>query len=95
MISSHILDTHLGRPAHDVVIKLYDAQHNLLGHAQTNQDGRVSDFGLQSLPVGEYQLEFEIAAYFAAQNISDILSQSLYLFFHCSGKRALSHSPIN
>ena len=81
MISSHILDTHLGRPAHDVVIKLYDAQHNLLGHAQTNQDGRVSDFGLQSLPVGEYQLEFEIAAYFAAQNISTFFPKVCICFF--------------
>ena len=68
MISTHILDTNLGKPAHNVAIKLYNAQHHLLGQGLTDQDGRIKDFGVQTLPVGEYQLEFEIAPYFEAQH---------------------------
>ncbi|NUG82089.1 hydroxyisourate hydrolase, partial [Acinetobacter bereziniae] len=44
MISSHILDTHLGKPATDVVIKLFDAQEQLIAESKTNNDGRVADF---------------------------------------------------
>ncbi|MFX6607522.1 hydroxyisourate hydrolase, partial [Acinetobacter baumannii] len=39
MISSHILDTNLGKPAANVLIKLFNADGMLLGEGQTNADG--------------------------------------------------------
>ena len=52
MISTHILDTHLGKPAADVEVKLMDATGQVLATASTNNDGRVlvPDFGLD-IPV--------------------------------------------
>ena len=47
MISTHILDTHLGKPAVAVTVKLFNAEnHTLLGQGQTDADGRLKDFGL-------------------------------------------------
>ncbi len=66
MISTHILDTNLGKPAAQVEVKLFHAAtHELIATATTNQDGRVSDFEINDLSEGAYQLEFEIAPYFA------------------------------
>ena len=45
MISTHILDTHLGKPATDVVVRLFAEDGRLLAETKTNTDGRVSDFG--------------------------------------------------
>ncbi len=46
MISSHILDTTLGKPATNVKIELFDNAGQSLGFALSNADGRVTDFGL-------------------------------------------------
>ncbi|SUV30131.1 hydroxyisourate hydrolase [Acinetobacter haemolyticus] len=59
MISSHILDTNLGKPAANVLIKLFNADGMLLGEGQTNADGRVTDFGLSEFSTGSYSLEGE------------------------------------
>ncbi len=64
MISSHILDTHLGKPATDVVIKLFDAQEQLIAESKTNNDGRVADFNLSEIQTGQYRLVFYTADYF-------------------------------
>ncbi|MBO3654883.1 hydroxyisourate hydrolase [Acinetobacter bereziniae] len=64
MISSHILDTHLGKPAIDVVIKLFDAQEQLIAESKTNNDGRVADFNLSEIQTGQYRLVFYTADYF-------------------------------
>ncbi|MDY7279107.1 hydroxyisourate hydrolase, partial [Acinetobacter baumannii] len=56
MISTHILDTNLGKPAAQVDVKLFHAAtHELIATAITNQDGRVSDFGIKNLGKGAYQ----------------------------------------
>lgn len=82
MISTHILDTHLGQPARQVNVRLYDAKtHTLLGQAQTNNDGRVSDFGLTHLVAGAYLLEFDIEAYFAASQLKTFFPQVSIQFF--------------
>ncbi|MEB3753140.1 hydroxyisourate hydrolase [Acinetobacter sp. MD2(2019)] len=81
MISTHILDTNLGKPASGVTIQLYDAAHQLIGQGVTDQDGRLKDFGLETLVAGEYQLEFAVAPYFAAQNVSTFFPKVCICFF--------------
>lgn len=66
MISTHILDTSLGRPAANVLVKLYDQQAQLLGQAYTDQDGRIKDFGWSDFKAENYSLEFHTAGYFKA-----------------------------
>ena len=82
MISTHILDTNLGKPAADVEVKLFHAAtHELIATATTNQDGRVSDFGITDFAKGAYQLEFEIAPYFSAKQVKTFLPRVCIQFF--------------
>ncbi len=93
MISTHILDTNLGKPAADVEVKLFHAAtHELIATATTNQDGRVSDFGITDFAEGAYQLEFEIAPYFSSQQVKTFFPACLYPVFHRRHQSALSHS---
>ncbi|MEB3766865.1 hydroxyisourate hydrolase [Acinetobacter sp. MD2] len=81
MISTHILDTHLGKPAAGVTIQLFDAKHQLIGQGVTDQDGRLKDFGISTFISGEYQLEFAIAPYFAAKNLATFFPKVCICFF--------------
>ena len=56
MISSHILDTHLGKPATDVVIQLFDAQGQLIGESKTN----ISAARVRTLPNQTAEIEVTI-----------------------------------
>ena len=80
MISTHILDTNLGKPAAQVEVKLFHAAtHELIATVTTNQDGRVSDFEITDLSEGAYQLEFEIAPYFASQEVIEDINQHYHI----------------
>ncbi|MFD7290473.1 hydroxyisourate hydrolase [Streptomyces sp. NPDC059863] len=68
-VSTHILDTSIGRPAEGVAISLAargcpGARWQALGGSRTDGDGRCKD--LPDLPVGTTQvrLDFETEAYF-------------------------------
>jgi 5-hydroxyisourate hydrolase len=60
VISTHILDTELGRPATGVAVSLYSGDR-LVSNGQTDMDGRIRDLSEgQSLGPGEYRLVFEV-----------------------------------
>jgi len=82
MISTHILDTHLGKPAADVEVKLMDARGQLLATASTNSDGRVlvPDFGLYSMHAGDYCIEFATKAYFDAKGLATFFPKAVIHF---------------
>lgn len=68
-VSTHILDTSIGRPAPAVAISLSartgsDAEWAVLGASKTDADGRCKD--LPALPEGttHVRLDFETEAYF-------------------------------
>lgn len=68
-ITTHILDTTLGKPAHGVSISLHQQTGNewtTVAEGVTNKDGRIPDLletGL-TLPIGIYKMRFEVQAYF-------------------------------
>ncbi|HEX3772593.1 MAG TPA: hydroxyisourate hydrolase [Polyangiaceae bacterium] len=71
-ISSHVLDTALGRPARDVPVRLErldGGQWSLVAQAVTDDDGRVlrltPDAGVAA---GTYRVTFDTEAYFGAGN---------------------------
>src|SRR5579871_3665349 len=72
-ISTHVLDTSLGRPAKGVLIKLErntpGTGWTLLAEAITDSSGRVSQLipANDHLHVGEYRLRFAVDSYFAEQ----------------------------
>jgi 2-oxo-4-hydroxy-4-carboxy-5-ureidoimidazoline decarboxylase len=69
-LSTHVLDTHGGRPASGVRIELFEAgrsAYSLLAEAVTNADGRTDAPLLAGGPlrIGRYELRFHIGEYFA------------------------------
>lgn len=71
-VSTHILDTSIGRPAADVAISLAarsgsDARWVALGGSATDADGRCKD--LPALPEGttHVRLDFRTESYFASK----------------------------
>lgn len=68
-LSTHILDTANGKPAANVKIRLFaiDDERSLLASFVSNADGRT-DAPLRdadSIRTGTYELEFDVADYFA------------------------------
>jgi len=75
-LSTHVLDTHAGRPASGVGIELFEVtksgQSALVGRSITNADGRTDKplIGDRPIPIGQYELWFEIGPYFARSKLA-------------------------
>jgi len=66
-ITTHILDTTLGKPASNVAIRLHQQQAadwTELASGHTDADGRIRDLLTEPIPSGIYKLRFETQAYF-------------------------------
>ena len=68
-ISTHVLDTSIGRPAAAVAVRLHRQEGAALieiSRAVTNDDGRVPALLPANMPSapGSFRLTFEVAAYF-------------------------------
>ncbi len=64
-VTTHVLDTALGRPAAGVPVRL-EQEATTIAEATTDRDGRVGELGPAHLPAGTYRLVFDTAAYSAA-----------------------------
>jgi len=76
-ISTHILDTALGRPAADVPVSLAQWQGGdwaLLNGTVTDADGRVKHLlpPEKALAVGLYRARFDTAAYYEAKGLTGL-----------------------
>jgi 5-hydroxyisourate hydrolase len=75
-LSTHILDTSLGRPAPNVSLVLSKRSGdgwNEAGRGVTDADGRCRTLlGDAPLEQATYMLRFEITSYFAAQNVTPL-----------------------
>jgi 2-oxo-4-hydroxy-4-carboxy-5-ureidoimidazoline decarboxylase len=75
-LSTHVLDTSLGRPARDVAIELVEVARSgdarLIKRAVTNADGRTDQplIAERPIPIGSYELRFNIGDYFARQGVA-------------------------
>lgn len=58
-LSTHVLDTSLGRPAAGVPLALLDQAGEVIAEAETDADGRVGTLG-GDLGEGTYRLRFDI-----------------------------------
>ncbi|MBU5617778.1 hydroxyisourate hydrolase [Psychrobacter sp. TAE2020] len=93
-LSSHILDTHLGKPAADIAVTLHrikdGSEATLLANGTTNNDGRVTpdswqfdgavDSAEQNLSNGRYTLTFDTQSYFDAQKLTAFYPQVIIDF---------------
>lgn len=79
-LSTHVLDTSLGRPAAGVQVVLETAGGAPIGDGKTNADGRVDAIGPERLEPGDYRLRFDSAAYFAAQGVAGFYPEVVVVF---------------
>lgn len=93
MISTHILDTHLGKPAANVVVQLLNAKGDILATAPTNNDGRITAeaFGLSQIEAGDYSLDFAVADYFKSLYINTFFPKAV---IHFTVENAAQHYHI-
>ncbi len=75
-LSTHILDTALGKPAAGVALVLSKQSGGAwvdAGRGVTDEDGRCATLlGENALEQGQYRLRFGIAPYFAAQRLTPL-----------------------
>jgi 2-oxo-4-hydroxy-4-carboxy-5-ureidoimidazoline decarboxylase len=74
-LSTHVLDTHAGKPAAGIKVELVELSElgpsRVVARAITNGDGRTDPalIGGRPLPIGRYELSFRVADYFAARGV--------------------------
>jgi 2-oxo-4-hydroxy-4-carboxy-5-ureidoimidazoline decarboxylase len=74
-LSTHVLDTHSGKPAAGVAVELVELSalgaSRVVTRAVTNADGRTDQplIGGRPVPIGSYELHFSVGKYFAARGV--------------------------
>jgi 2-oxo-4-hydroxy-4-carboxy-5-ureidoimidazoline decarboxylase len=75
-LSTHVLDTHSGRPAAGIALELIELSElgvsRLVTRATTNADGRTDQplIGGRPVPIGRYELTFSVGKYFAERQVA-------------------------
>jgi 5-hydroxyisourate hydrolase len=93
-ITTHVLDTTLGKPAAGIAVALEVNQRGLwtaLAKSATDADGRCRDL-IEAAPEGVYRLTFATGGYMDAQGRASIYPE-ISVTFHCSGD-AHYHLPL-
>jgi 5-hydroxyisourate hydrolase len=98
-VTTHVLDTALGKPAAGVPVMLEKMceEHgsHVLGTTVTDTDGRARNLldGDKPLKTGTYRLTFDTAAYFAAQQVHGFYP-SVAILFEVSDTSQHYHVPL-
>src|SRR5260370_23354593 len=75
-LSTHVLDTHRGRPAAGIAVELVELSDlgasRVVTRATTNSDGRTDQplIGGRPVPIGRYELTFSVGNYFARRQVA-------------------------
>jgi len=93
-ITTHVLDTVLGKPASGIAVSLETKRDGLwapLASSSTDADGRCRNLIDDATP-GVYRLTFSVAEYFQRMGRTSIYPE-ITLAFHCAGE-AHYHLPL-
>jgi 2-oxo-4-hydroxy-4-carboxy-5-ureidoimidazoline decarboxylase len=102
-LSTHVLDNHDGRPAQGVTLTLCelgdDGSRRVIVQAVTNRDGRTDAplIGGRPIPVGHYELRFEIGHYYASRHTptaDPAFLQSVPIEFFVAEPEGHYHVPL-
>jgi 2-oxo-4-hydroxy-4-carboxy-5-ureidoimidazoline decarboxylase len=75
-LSTHVLDTHSGRPAVGIAVELVELSDlgasRVVTRATTNNDGRTDQPLIHGrpVPIGRYELTFSVGNYFAGRQVA-------------------------
>jgi 2-oxo-4-hydroxy-4-carboxy-5-ureidoimidazoline decarboxylase len=75
-LSTHVLDTHSGKPAEGVAFELIElsalGQSRVVMRGLTNSDGRTDSplIGGRPVPIGRYELSFSVGKYFRDRGVA-------------------------
>jgi 2-oxo-4-hydroxy-4-carboxy-5-ureidoimidazoline decarboxylase len=75
-LSTHVLDTHSGRPAAGIAVELVELSDlgasRVVTRMITNSDGRTDAplIGGRPVPIGRYELTFKVGPYFAERGVA-------------------------
>ena len=85
-ITTHVLDTVLGKPAAGIAVRLEKLENSWVEAAAsvTDADGRCRDLAADA-PVGDYRLIFDTGSYFKRLGRVSIYPE-IALTFTCDGK---------
>ncbi len=97
-VSTHVLDTALGKPARDVAVRLEKQEASswrLMASGRTDQDGRCNQLLPEedNLAPGSYRLVFDTADYFASQMV-DALYPVVEVTFCVKDGESRFHIPL-
>jgi len=92
-LSTHVLDTALGKPAPGIRVTLASPT-KLLGSAVTDADGRIREFaGVGALDAGSYVLTFAVGEYFKNGG-RDSLYSNITVEFQLADAAGHHHIPL-
>jgi 5-hydroxyisourate hydrolase len=96
-ITTHVLDTSLGRPAAGVPVMLEAregaAVWKQLGRGATDADGRLRNLTPEPLPAGTYRLTFDTRAYFESRRAASFYPE-VAIVFEIQDAAAKYHVPL-
>jgi 2-oxo-4-hydroxy-4-carboxy-5-ureidoimidazoline decarboxylase len=102
-LSTHVLDTHSGRPAAGIALELVELSElgasRVVTRAITNADGRTERplIGGRPVPIGRYELTFSVGNYFAGRQVAmsdPPFLDSIPLRFSVSEPEGHLHVPL-
>ena len=93
-ISTHVLDTSLGKPAGGIRVALH-RDVSLIGTSVTDADGRARDFLAHgsTLSAGDYKLTFSVADYFGQAKRKSFYSE-IVIHFVIGNEGEHYHVPL-
>lgn len=95
-VTTHILDTSIGRPAPGVAVALEARDGDGwvgIGTGFTDADGRVKELGPDRLESGAYRLRFDTGTYFAGID-TDTFFPEVVLIFLVDAEQEHYHVPL-
>ena len=92
-VSTHVLDTSLGRPAAGIRVLLQAMDGTVVGEGATDADGRVGCIGPERLEAGDYRLLFASGEYFAARGETGFYPEVVVVFTVADGSDHY-HVPV-
>jgi 5-hydroxyisourate hydrolase len=98
-LTTHVLDTSAGKPADNLVIRLYkkiDDKFEFIKTIQTNSDGRSDEPLLENIDLkkGGYELLFDVEEYFIKEKKKSTFLKDVVIRFYIENEDENYHVPL-